>query len=49
MPRSPIQYTFVCNDAATAPAKAALSQLIGYCDRTDASGPPVASRQSDRV
>ncbi|MBC9723744.1 hypothetical protein H8R17_01680 [Streptomyces sp. TRM68367] len=44
VPRSSIQYTFVCNDAATVPAKAEPSRLIGYtCARTDASGPPVAS------
>ncbi|WP_185298096.1 hypothetical protein [Streptomyces finlayi] len=50
VPRSSIQYTFVCNDAATVPAKAAPSRLIGYtCARTDASGPPVASGWSDRA
>ncbi|MFF8732016.1 hypothetical protein ACF073_36920 [Streptomyces sp. NPDC015171] len=44
VPRTSITYTFVCNDAATVPAKAAPSRLIGYtCARTDASGPPVAS------
>ncbi|WP_251015918.1 hypothetical protein [Streptomyces sp. ISL-99] len=44
VPRTSIQYTFVCNDAATVPAKAEPSRLIGYtCARTDASGPPVAS------
>lgn len=44
IPRSSIRYTFVCSDAATVPAKAAPSRLIGYtCARTDASGPPVAS------
>ncbi|OIJ91715.1 hypothetical protein BIV24_15325 [Streptomyces colonosanans] len=50
VPRTSITYTFVCNDAATVPAKAEPSRLIGYtCARTDASGPPVASWQSDRV
>ncbi|MFD0459637.1 hypothetical protein ACFQ2H_35105 [Streptomyces violaceoruber] len=40
VPRMSIQYTFVCNDAATVPAKAEPSRLIGYtCARTDASGP----------
>lgn len=49
VPRSSIKYTFVCNDAATVPAKSAPSRLIGYtCDRTDASG-PVASGQSDHT
>ncbi|MGW2137682.1 hypothetical protein ACWCW2_16935 [Streptomyces sp. NPDC001773] len=44
VPRTSIEYTFVCNDAATVPAKAEPSRLIGYtCARTDASGPPVAS------
>ncbi|MEU4347042.1 hypothetical protein [Streptomyces sp. NPDC023838] len=44
VPRSSIQYTFVCNDAATVPAKAAPSTLLAYtCARTDASGPPVNS------
>ncbi|MGW5212813.1 hypothetical protein ACWEQO_16810 [Streptomyces sp. NPDC004051] len=44
VPRTSIRYTFVCNDAATVPAKAEPSRLIGYtCARTDASGPPVAS------
>ncbi|WP_406436059.1 hypothetical protein OHB00_18810 [Streptomyces sp. NBC_00631] len=44
VPRTSITYTFVCNDAATVPAKAETSRLIGYtCARTDASGPPVAS------
>ncbi|MFC8868055.1 hypothetical protein ACFUAC_10425 [Streptomyces sp. NPDC057148] len=44
VPRMSIQYTFVCNDAATVPAKAEPSRLIGYtCARTDASGPPVPS------
>ncbi|MEH0442070.1 hypothetical protein QBA74_42465 [Streptomyces scabiei] len=44
VPRTSITYTFVCNDAAIVPAKAAPSRLIGYtCARTDASGPPVAS------
>ncbi|WP_277441416.1 hypothetical protein [Streptomyces sp. SPB162] len=45
VPRSSIQYTFVCSDAATVPAKGP-SQLIGYtCARTNAFGPPAASRQ----
>ncbi|MER6271715.1 hypothetical protein [Streptomyces sp900105755] len=49
VPRTSITYTFVCNDAATVPAKAEPSRLIGYtCARTDASGPPVAS-WSDRA
>ncbi|NUP20701.1 MAG: hypothetical protein HOZ81_32405 [Streptomyces sp.] len=49
VPRTSITYTFVCNDAATVPAKAEPSRLIGYtCARTDASGPPIASR-SDRA
>lgn len=40
VPRTSIRYTFVCNDAATVPAKAEPSRLIGYtCARTDASGP----------
>ncbi|MFE9686771.1 hypothetical protein [Streptomyces sp. NPDC006285] len=44
MPRTSITYTFVCNDAATVPAKARPSRLIGYtCARTDAAGPPVQS------
>lgn len=44
VPRTSIRYTFVCNDAATVPAKAEPSRLIGYtCARTDASGPPVPS------
>ncbi|KUL53230.1 hypothetical protein ADL30_20810 [Streptomyces sp. NRRL S-1521] len=44
VPRTSIRYTFVCNDAATVPAKAEPSRLIGYtCARTDASGPPVVS------
>ncbi|MFJ3212722.1 hypothetical protein [Streptomyces flaveolus] len=44
VPRMSIRYRFVCNDAATVPAKAEPSRLIGYtCARTDASGPPVAS------
>lgn len=44
VPRTSIRYTFVCNDAATVPAKAEPSRLIGYtCARTNASGPPVAS------
>ncbi|MFF3460315.1 hypothetical protein ACFYXH_39735 [Streptomyces sp. NPDC002730] len=50
VPRSSIQYTFVCSDAATVPAKADPSQLIGYtCARTDASGPPVTSGPSTRA
>ncbi|MEJ8638999.1 hypothetical protein [Streptomyces sp. MS2.AVA.5] len=49
VPRTSITYTFVCNDAATVPAKAEPSRLIGYtCARTNASGPPVAS-WSDRA
>ncbi|MEU8649695.1 hypothetical protein [Streptomyces sp. NPDC048737] len=45
MPRTSIRYTFVCNDAATVPAKAEPSRLIGYtCARTDASGPPVPTQ-----
>ncbi|MFF0165435.1 hypothetical protein [Streptomyces prasinus] len=44
VPRTSIRYTFVCNDAATVPAKAEPSRLIGYtCARTDASGPPIPS------
>ncbi|MFH9862188.1 hypothetical protein [Streptomyces sp. NPDC017202] len=40
MPRTSIRYTFVRDDAATVPAKAEPSRLIGYtCARTDASGP----------
>ncbi|MEU0204320.1 MULTISPECIES: hypothetical protein [unclassified Streptomyces] len=50
VPRTSIRYTFVCNDAATVPAKAAPSRLIGYtCARTNASGPPVTSWQPDRA
>ncbi|MER7407873.1 hypothetical protein ABT373_36740 [Streptomyces sp. NPDC000070] len=50
VPRSSIQYTFVCNDAATVPAKAEPSRLIGYtCARTDASGPPPVASWSDRA
>lgn len=42
IPRSSITYTFVCADAATVPAHAAPSRLIGYtCARVDASGPPI--------
>ncbi|MGP9017637.1 hypothetical protein ACT1U9_04400 [Streptomyces sp. BR1] len=42
VPRTSIRYEFVCNDAATVPAKAAPSTLLAYtCARTDASGPPV--------
>ncbi|WMD05584.1 hypothetical protein [Streptomyces sp. FXY-T5] len=49
VPRTSIRYTFVCNDAATVPAKAEPSRLIGYtCARTDASGPPVPA-WSDRA
>ncbi|MET9685101.1 hypothetical protein [Streptomyces coeruleorubidus] len=49
VPRTSITYTFVCNDAATVPAKAEPSRLIGYtCARTDASGPPIPS-WSDRA
>ncbi|MFF9808287.1 hypothetical protein ACF1G5_24755 [Streptomyces coeruleorubidus] len=49
VPRTSIRYTFVCNDAATVPARAEPSRLIGYtCARTDASGPPVPS-WSDRA
>ncbi|MFC9502734.1 hypothetical protein [Streptomyces sp. NPDC057002] len=45
VPRTSIRYTFVCNDAATVPARSKPSRLIGYnCARTDASGPPVAIR-----
>ncbi|MFG2716976.1 hypothetical protein ACGFW5_01500 [Streptomyces sp. NPDC048416] len=44
IPRTSIRYEFVCNDAATVPAKAGPSTLVGYtCARTDASGPPVNS------
>ncbi|MCZ4102353.1 hypothetical protein [Streptomyces sp. H39-C1] len=50
IPRLSIRYTFVCDDAATVPAKGAPSRLIGYtCARTDASGPPSTPRQSDRA
>jgi hypothetical protein len=50
VPRSSIQFTFVCNDAATVPAKATRSRLIGYtCARTNASGPPIASWPPDRA
>ncbi|MEU4486670.1 hypothetical protein AB0H94_17585 [Streptomyces purpurascens] len=50
VPRTSIRYTFVCNDTATVPAKAAPSRLIGYtCARTDASGPPVTSWQPERA
>ncbi|MFE6163147.1 hypothetical protein ACFQ7F_30015 [Streptomyces sp. NPDC056486] len=49
-PRTSIRYTFVCSDAATVPATANPSHLIGYtCARTDASGPPAAAGQSDRA
>ncbi|MFD5453876.1 hypothetical protein ACFWIR_02045, partial [Streptomyces olivaceus] len=48
VPRTSIRYTFVCNDAATIPAKPAKakpSRLIGYtCARTNASGPPVPAQ-----
>ena len=50
IPRTSVTYTFVCADAATVPAKAAPSRLIGYtCARTDASGPPVGSAPPDRA
>ncbi|WP_327352840.1 hypothetical protein [Streptomyces sp. NBC_01304] len=50
IPRTSVTYTFVCADAATVPAKAAPSRLIGYtCARTDASGPPVGSASTDRA
>ncbi|SBT93381.1 hypothetical protein GA0115233_106259 [Streptomyces sp. DI166] len=50
IPRTSVTYTFVCSDAATVPAKAAPSRLIGYtCARTDASGPPVGSAPTDRT
>ncbi|WP_307840072.1 hypothetical protein [Streptomyces sp. G44] len=50
IPRRSIQYTFVCNDAATVPAKATPSTLLAYtCARTDASGPPVHSPSLPRV
>ncbi|MFE7272459.1 hypothetical protein [Streptomyces sp. NPDC057623] len=50
IPRTSVTYTFVCSDAATVPAKAAPSRLIGYtCARTDASGPPVGSEPTDRA
>ncbi|MCZ4101287.1 MULTISPECIES: hypothetical protein [unclassified Streptomyces] len=50
VPRSSIQYTFVCNDAATVPATAAPSRLIGYtCARTNASGTPAAAGPSGRA
>ncbi len=50
IPRRSIQYTFVCNDAATVPAKAAPSTLLAYtCARTDASGPPVNSASLPRA
>ncbi|MET9185123.1 hypothetical protein ABZX63_07665 [Streptomyces tendae] len=50
IPRTSVTYTFVCADAATVPAKAAPSRLIGYtCARTDASGPPVGSAATDRA
>ncbi|MFD3563513.1 hypothetical protein ACFWVU_28160 [Streptomyces sp. NPDC058686] len=50
IPRTSVTYTFVCSDAATVPAKAAPSRLIGYtCARTDASGPPVGSAPTDRA
>ncbi|MEU8729428.1 hypothetical protein AB0C68_08670 [Streptomyces tendae] len=44
VPRTSITYTFICNDAATVPAKSQPSRLIGYtCARTNASGPPLPS------
>lgn len=50
IPRTAIRYTFVCSDAATVPAQAAPSQLVGYtCARTDASGPPASSGPTTRV
>ncbi|MGQ4383578.1 hypothetical protein [Streptomyces sp. SAS_270] len=50
IPRTSVTYTFVCADAATVPAKAAPSRLIGYtCARTDASGPLVGSAPTDRA
>ncbi|WP_405729291.1 hypothetical protein OG885_10035 [Streptomyces sp. NBC_00028] len=50
IPRTLVTYTFVCADAATVPAKAARSRLIGYtCARTDASGPPIVSAPTDRA
>ncbi|WP_234332300.1 hypothetical protein [Streptomyces sp. NRRL F-5650] len=50
IPRRSIQYTFVCNDAAMVPAKAAPSTLLAYtCARTDASGPPVNSASLPRA
>ncbi|AJE87430.1 hypothetical protein SLNWT_7054 [Streptomyces albus] len=49
IPRTSIRYTFVCNDAATVPANAGPSRLVGYtCARTDASGPPVNSAPTPR-
>nr|WP_308802001.1 hypothetical protein [Streptomyces polyasparticus] len=50
IPRTSVTYSFVCSDAATVPATAAPSRLIGYtCARTDAFGPPVGSAQTDRA
>ncbi|AZM57995.1 hypothetical protein DMA15_30235 [Streptomyces sp. WAC 01529] len=50
VPRRSIRYTFVCNDAATVPAKAAPSTLLAYtCARTAASGPPVNSASLPRA
>jgi hypothetical protein len=50
IPRRSIQYTFVCNDAAMVPAKAAPSTLLAYtCARTDVSGPPVNSASLPRA
>ncbi|WP_307811543.1 hypothetical protein [Streptomyces fildesensis] len=50
IPRSSIQYTFVCNDAATVPATVGPARLIGYtCARTDASGPPSTPQQFKRA
>ncbi|MFI5852546.1 hypothetical protein [Streptomyces parvulus] len=45
VPRTSIRYTFVCNDAATVPAKAEPSRLIGYtCARTNAFGLPAPTQ-----
>lgn len=50
IPRMSIRYEFVCNDAATVPAKVGPSTLVGYtCARTDASGPPVNSAPLPRI
>ncbi|WP_343041754.1 hypothetical protein [Streptomyces typhae] len=41
IPRTRIRYTFVCNNAATVPAKTGPATLLAYtCARTHASGPP---------